>query len=172
VVRKLFTAALRSKIVEELEPTLVTEARRLAELVPFPFSNPHAVEGRKCILNYAPCTNEYERSFARFLDGADDIVAWCKVPESFGFAIEYTDQAASLRYYYPDFVAIARDGTHWVIETKGAEMIEVAFKDKAARLWCDNATDLTSTRWDYIKVPQKDFYTMQPADFADITLMR
>ena len=42
----------------------------------------------------------------------------------------------------------------------------------AARLWCDNATDLTGTRWDYIKVPQKDFYDMQPADFADITFMR
>lgn len=50
--------------------------------------------------------------------------------------------------------------------------MEVAYKDKAARLWCDNATELTHTRWDYVKVPQKDFYIMQPADFADITLMR
>ena len=123
------------------------------------------------MLNYAPCTNDYERSFAKFLDGADDIVAWCKVPESFDFAIEYTDQSASLRYYYPDFVAIARDGTHWVIETKGAETVEVAYKDKAARLWCDNAADLTGTRWEYLKVPQKAFYTMQPADFADIMLI-
>lgn len=140
--------------------------------MPFPFSNPNAVEGRKCILNYAPCTNEYEHSFAKFLDGASDIVAWCKIPDSFGVAIEYTDQSASLRYYYPDFVAITSDGIYWVIETKGAEMVEVAYKDQAARLWCDYATDLASTHWAYVKVPQKDFYTMLLEDFADIALMR
>jgi hypothetical protein len=45
-------------------------------------------------------------------------------------------------------------------------------KEKAARLSCDNATDLTSTHWDYLKLPREVFYTMQPADFADIPLMR
>ncbi len=59
-----------------------------------------------------------------------------------------------------------------MIETKGAETVEVAYKDRAARLWCENATLLTSTMWEYLKVPQADFYDMQPADFADITLMR
>ncbi|WIG61321.1 MAG: Type III restriction-modification enzyme helicase subunit [Ktedonobacterales bacterium] len=172
VVKKLFTNALRSQIVEELEPQLLTDARTLADCAPFPFSNPNAVEGHKCILNYAPCSNDFERAFGRFLDGAGDIVAWCKIPDSFGFTIEYTDQSASLRYYYPDFVGITADGTHWVIETKGMESVEVAYKDKAARLWCDNATELTGVRWEYIKVPQKDFYAMQPADFGDITLMR
>jgi type III restriction enzyme len=172
VVKKLFTTALRNKIIEELEPSLVREPRRLSEALPFPFSNTNAVEGRRCILNYAPCTNEYERAFAKFLDGAEDVVAWCKVPESFKFSIEYTDQNASLRYYYPDIVAVAEDGMHWIVETKGAEMIEVAYKDRAARLWCENASTLTDTTWEYIKVRQKDFYEMQPTLFSDITLMR
>ncbi len=171
LVRKLFTAALRDRIVEELEPSLVTSARRLIEVTPFPFSNANALEGRRCVLNYAPCTNEFERTFGRFLDGAADIRAWCKVPDPFGFAIEYTDQTANLRYYYPDFVAIADDGTHWVLETKGAETVEVAYKDRAARLWCDNATLLTGTRWDYLKIPQKAFNDMQPATFEDVVLL-
>ncbi len=73
------------------------------------------------------------------------------------FSIEYTDHIANLRYYYPDFVAIAADGTHWIIETKGVETVEVQrFKDNAARIWCDNATQLTDmTRWSYIKVHQR-----------------
>jgi type III restriction enzyme len=172
MVKKLFTAALRNKIIEEMEPSLLSDPRRLSEALPFPFSNPNAVEGRKCVLNYAPCTNDFERQFARFLDGADDIVSWCKVPDSFKFSIEYTDQSANLRYYYPDFVAVADTGMHWIIETKGAETVEVAYKDRAARLWCENATMLTPTVWDYIKVPQKDFYDLQPITFSDITLMR
>lgn len=145
VVKKLFTNALRNKIVEELEPSLLSDPRRLSEALPFPFSNPHAVEGRKCILNYAPCTNSFEQQFARFLDGAGDLSAWCKVPESFKFSIEYTDQSANLRYYYPDFIAIDENGTHWIVETKGVETVEVAYKDRAARLWCENATMLTGT---------------------------
>jgi type III restriction enzyme len=172
VVKKLFTTALLNKIVEELEPSLVGEPRRLSEVLPFPFSNPNAVEGRKCILNYAPCSNDFERAFAKFLDGAGDVVAWCKVPESFKFSIEYTDQNANLRYYYPDFLAVADSGLRWIVETKGAETVDVAYKDRAARLWCENATMLTGTTWEYIKVPQKDFYDLHPAVFSDITLMR
>lgn len=172
VVKKLFTAALRNKIVEELEPSLLSEPRRLSQTLPFPFSNPSAVEGRKCVLNYAPCSNEFERQFARFLDSAGDVAAWCKLPDSFKFSIEYTDQNANLRYYYPDFVAVAANGTHWLVETKGMESVEVAYKDRAARLWCENATILTGTPWEYLKVPQKDFYDLQPSTFGDITYVR
>ena len=31
---------------------------------------------------------------------------------------------------------------------------------------------LTGTTWEYIKVPQKDFYELQPSAFSDITLIR
>jgi type III restriction enzyme len=171
VVKKLFTAALRERIIAEVEPALLTEARQLSEILPFPFSNNNALEGHKCILNYAPCTNEFERAFGKFLDGVGDVATWCKVPDSFGFAIEYTDQAANLRYYYPDFVAVTSDGVHWVIETKGAETVEVAHKDRAARLWCENATMLTGTPWEYVKVAQKEFSALQPAEFSDLALM-
>ncbi|HEX6819797.1 MAG TPA: hypothetical protein VF120_15580, partial [Ktedonobacterales bacterium] len=172
LVKRLFSAALRERIVEQLEPTLLSDPKRLTETLPFPFSNGNALEGHKCILNYAPCTNDFERSFGKFLDSAADISAWCKIPDSFGFAIEYTDQAANLRYYYPDFVAIAEDGTHWLLETKGAETVEVAHKDRAATLWCENATLLTGTPWQYIKVPQKGFSEMQPSTFEDLLLLQ
>lgn len=172
VVKKVFTNALRNKIVEELEPSLLAEPRRLSETLPFLFSNSNAIDGRKCILNYAPCTNDFERTFGLFLDGADDVVAWCKVPDSFKFSIEYTDQYANLRYYYPDFLAVATNGIHWIIETKGAETVEVAYKDRAARLWCENARLLTDMAWEYIKVPQKDFYAMEASNLGDISLIR
>jgi type III restriction enzyme len=171
VVRKLFTNHLRDKIVEEQTPELVDNGRSLAQVQPFPFSNPNATPGVKLILNYAPCTNAYEKAFAQFLDAAPDINAWCKVPEKFGFSIEYTDHAASLRYYYPDFVAVATDGAHWIIETKGAETVEVQHKDNAARIWCDNATQFTSVSWQYIKVSQRDFEKMEAKDFSDILLL-
>jgi hypothetical protein len=31
---------------------------------------------------------------------------------------------------------------------------------------------LTRTTWEEVKVPQKDFYELQPSAFSDITLIR
>jgi type III restriction enzyme len=73
-----------------------------------------------------------------------------------------------MRYYYPDFVVRLVSGEHWLIETKGAETIEVAYKDRAAKLWCENATILTGTTWEYLKVPQKELSRLQPSDFDDL----
>lgn len=83
-------------------------------------------------------------------------------------AIEYADSAASLRYYEPDFVAILADGSHRLIETKGREDPDVAYKDRAAGLWCDNATRLTTQHWSYVKVPQAGFDRLQPSSFTDL----
>ena len=171
VVRKIFTNHLREKIVEEQTPELYDNGRSLAQIQPFPFSNPNATQGHKCILNYAPCTNKFESAFARFLDLASDVIAWCKIPDSFRFCIEYTDQNASLRYYYPDFVVVTRDGSRWIAETKGQEGAEVQHKDNAARIWCDYASQLTSVAWQYIKVPQVDFEKMEAKDFGDVTML-
>ena len=68
---------------------------------------------------------------------------------------------SNLRSYYPDFVVVDHNGTHWLIETKGAETSEVAYRDLAARNWCENATALTGTLWRYLKIPQKGYEVLQ-----------
>jgi type III restriction enzyme len=143
-------------------------ARRLSETPPFPYSRPHAFAAPKTIFNLAACDNAFEERFARFLQDAADVTAFAKLPAQFGFAIEYTDSAASLRYYEPDFVAVLEDGSHRLIETKGREDPDVAHKDRAARLWCENASELTGRPWSYLKVPQAGFDRLQPTSFTDL----
>ena len=63
-----------------------------------------------------------------------------------------------------------RDGAHYVIETKGQENIDVAHKDRAATIWCENATLLTGVTWLYVKVPQAEFGKLQPQVIADAFL--
>ena len=87
--------------------------------------------------------NEFERQFGQFLQDAPDVKSFAKLPRRFGFTIEYTDSATNLRYYEPDFVAVDLDGSRYVIETKGQENIDVAHKDRAATIWCENASLLT-----------------------------
>ena len=74
--------------------------------------------------------------------------------------------------YYPDFVARLENGEHWLVETKGAETVEVAHKDRAATLWCENATKLTGTPLQYLKVQQKEFGKLQPSEFTDLKVLQ
>jgi hypothetical protein len=53
--------------------------------------------------------------------------------------VEYTDAAGNLRYYEPDFVAVLGDSKRYIVETKGQEDVNVANKDRAAAIWCENA---------------------------------
>ena len=96
---------------------------------------------------------------------------FAKLPEHFGFAIEYIDKAGNLRYYEPDFVVLANDGTHYVVETKGLEDINVANKDRAAQLWCENTTKLAGKPWAYVKVLQTAYKSLQPSLFEDLFVL-
>jgi type III restriction enzyme len=167
VTIRTFVAALRGLVIEERMPELLAAGRRLSETPPFPWSRP-TLAARKTIYNLAACDNEFERRFAQFLQQADDVDAFAKLPAQFGFVIEYTDNATNLRYYEPDFVAVLLDGTHYLVETKGREDVDVAHKDRAARLWCENTTLLTGMEWKYLKVPQTEFDKLRPTEFTDL----
>ena len=170
VTVKTFSASLRDLVVEQLTPQLLAAGRLLSITPPFPYSRP-TLDADKCVFNLVPCDNEFEKKFAKFLQDAPDVVKFAKLPTQFGFVIDYTDAASNLRYYEPDFVAVLPDGTHYMIETKGREDIDVAHKDRAARIWCENATLLTGTLWQYIKVPQADFEKLQPDTCAELEVL-
>ena len=168
---KTFVTALRGLVVEELTPTLESAGRKLSETEPFPFSRP-VLTAQKTIFNFVAADNEFERDFASFLQESADVASFAKLPPTsrLPFAIEYTDNATNLRFYEPDFVAVLSDATCWLIETKGREDVDVAHKDRAARIWCENATLLVGTPWSYLKVPQTEFSKLQPGDFAELAI--
>jgi len=169
VTVKTFASVLRGLVVEELSPTLQHPGRALSATEPFPFSRP-TFTAQKTIFNLVAADNEFEREFAKFLDSAPDVNRFAKIPRRFGFSIEYTDSATNLRYYEPDFVAVDSSGIHYLIETKGREDIDVVHKDRAARIWSENATLLTNKQWFYVKVPQKEFGDLQTTRFGDVIL--
>ncbi len=157
----VFSKALKKMTIAEQEPKLLEPERMLSSCQPFPWSR-QVWEGVKTVLNLVPCDNGFERDFAKFLDNASDVESFSKLPQPFGFSIEYTDGGMNLRSYYPDFVAVDQQGTRWLLESKGAETEDVAHKDAAATQWCENATKLSGTKWQYLKVPQKAFELLQP----------
>jgi type III restriction enzyme len=165
-----FARVLKQLSIAEQVPELVGPARMLSTCQPFPWSR-KVYEANHCVFNMVPCDNDFERAFARFMDDAEDINAFSKLPQPFGFSIDYVDLGMNLRSYYPDFVALDSSGQHWLIETKGMESSEVLQKDAAAANWCENASALTKVTWRYVKVPQKGFEVLQPRRFADLAAL-
>jgi type III restriction enzyme len=165
-----FKKVLKQWSIAEQEPQLVGPARMLSTCQPFPWSR-KVLEANKSVFNMTPCDNDFERAFARFLDDAEDVRAFAKLPQPFGFSIDYVDAGMNLRSYYPDFVAVDSTGQHWLIETKGMESGEVSQKDAAAAAWCENASALTDSGWRYLKVPQKGFEVLQPAHLSDLAAL-
>ncbi len=163
----IFKKKLLALTIEEQKPELLEPARMLSTCQPFPWSRP-VWEGAKTVFNLVPCDNDFEREFAKFLDECPDVRAFAKLPQPFGFSIEYTDTAMNLKSYFPDFVAVDSDGTHWLLESKGQETVEVLRKDRAAQVWSDNATALTGITWRYLKVPQKEYESLRPTKLADL----
>jgi type III restriction enzyme len=166
---KTFATALRGLVIEELVPTLEGAGRKLSETPAFPFARP-SFPASKTVFNLVAADNDFERDFAHFLQDAADVVSFAKLPGRFGFTIEYTDNATNLRYYEPDFVAVSSTGDHYLIETKGREDIDVIHKDRAAGIWCENATLLTGVAWAYVKIPQVAYTKLQPSELSDAVL--
>ena len=169
VTTKTFGSVLREKSIEPTEPKIDGTERFLSSTRPFPHSRP-VFEATKCVFNYAPCDNRFEREFAKFLQGSDDVESFSKLPEPFGFSIEYTDEVMNLRHYFPDFVVRLTNGEHWIVETKGQETIESVRKADAAQLWCETATELAGTVWRYLKVQQDHFQESESGSFSEITV--
>ncbi|MDZ4808199.1 MAG: DEAD/DEAH box helicase family protein [Bacteroidota bacterium] len=167
VVTKEFEKLLREIVIEHKEPELLSAERFLSSTPSFPTSK-KILEAKKSVFNYVPCDNDFEYNFAEFLEKSDDIKAFSKLPEQFGFSIQYTDTLANIRNYYPDFIAVAEDATKWIIETKGREDIEVRLKDNAAINWCGSASSLTKDNWRYLKVPQNEFEKLHPDSFEEL----
>lgn len=141
-------------VSEDIEVT--EEELRATDAKPFPWSR-DAYEAKKTVLNLVPVANKLELNFARILDNDDEVVAFIKNetrPATLGLQISYVDANGFVRNYVPDFIIKTEDAM-WVIETKGKEDIDVKFKDKRAREWCESVTNLTGKEWRYVRVDEQ-----------------
>jgi type III restriction enzyme len=152
---KLFVGAFKDMTFVDREPEK-GDFIKLSGTRPFVWSK-MVYPANKCIFNYVPCDNEFEVGFAKFLDRAEDVIAFSKIVPKIGFFVEYRDSDGNLRLYYPDFIALLNNGERLIIETKGIVDIDVKHKDKRAELWCEDATKLTKAKWSFKRINQEDF---------------
>ncbi len=152
---KLFVGKFKDMTFTEREPKQ-GDFIKLSDTRPFVWSK-IVYPANKCIFNYVPCDNDFEADFAKFLDSSNDVMAFSKIVSKIRFFVEYRDSEGNLRLYYPDFVILSDKNEYLIIETKGREDIDVEHKDKRIKLWCEDATKLTKSRWAFKRINQEDF---------------
>jgi len=168
LTEKVFITLIRPRLTDEAVPVVDNAPRLLSTTPPFPYSGKVA-DVKHTLFNLTPCGNDFEQSFARFLDAAADVDTFANLgnlPQP--LQLEYLDAEANLRLYEPDFVARDDAGRHWLLETKGREDLDVARKDARAEQWCADVTALAGVAWHYRKVPQKEFERIKPQSLAEL----
>jgi type III restriction enzyme len=96
-----------------------------------------------------------ERDMAHLLDDASQITAWVRLQRG-DLPILFSDKNT----YHPDFIAVEKGGTNWVIETKADKDMAtepVQDKKKAAERWASHVTadPMTGkTKWKYLLVSE------------------
>ena len=96
-----------------------------------------------------------ERSLANLLDDAEEIKAWVRLLVK---DLEINWEGGN---YNPDFIAIDKDGVHWVIEVKADRELPtkaVRGKREAAERWANhvNADDKVKSEWRYMLASESD----------------
>ncbi|WP_211286444.1 DEAD/DEAH box helicase [Petrotoga miotherma] len=155
LLTRLFVEAFKDMTFIEKEPEKIYYIR-LSDTPPFP-SSKMVYAADRCIFNYVLCDNDFELDFAKFLDRAEDVLAFSKIVPKIGFFVEYRDSDGNLKLYYPDFVTLTDKKEHLIVETKGREDIDVKHKDKRMKLWCEDATKITKSKWTFMRINQEDF---------------
>jgi len=146
-----------NRISTESKEIVATQGTfKLSDIKPFVWRREH-VRCNKTVFNFVAVYNKFEKEFACFLDNAPDIEKFSSLIE---FHIDYLSSKGTIRFYYPDFVAVQKINNKrifWIIETKGREYEDTYQKDKAIEKWCDDVSKQTKQEWKYLKVPQKEF---------------
>lgn len=163
---RLFVETFKDKAFAEREPEK-GDSLKLQDTRPFVWSRA-VYPANKCIFNYVPCDNDFEVDFSKFLDRAEDVEAFSKIVPKMGFFVEYRDSQGNLRLYYPDFIISTKDNEHLILETKGRVDVDVEYKDKRIKLWCEDATRLTNSKWIFKRVNQEDFEKYRFKDIKEL----
>jgi len=171
VIIKNFVDAINTLTTVKEEVKWPGEVLQASLIKPFPWSltsKRQALDIKKTVLNLLPVANDFEAKIAQFFNRADDVLVLIKnETRTLKFKIPYIDSEGFMKYYIPDFIVKTKD-SHWVVETKGQEDVDVQFKDKRAKEWCEYASKLLKQKWGYMRIDQKDFEARKWNSFNDL----
>lgn len=147
----------------------IRDSFKLSDTRPFVVQEQSFYLPQKSIFNKIIGDSRLELSFASFLDGCSDVIAYAKNYLAVHFNLDYIDSNGSISNYYPDFIVKLNDNRVVIVETKGLEDVDVPPKMARLAQWCrDINAAQKMTRFDYVFVDEEDFKTFKPDTFKQL----
>lgn len=168
-----FKTAINALTVHDKGSTRIEDYIRLKETRPFRTEHRPHVAATKSVFNRVvgePNAGGFELAFASFLDKAEDVVSFAKNYLAVGFKLDYVKADGDLSTYTPDIIVKLKDGSVWIVETKGREELDLPQKMSRLSQWCADATaagaETKGPTFRFVYVDQAGFEKHTPATFA------
>jgi type III restriction enzyme len=170
IIIDLFVKEIGEITTEQKDIVMKSGSFKLSSIEPFTWRRKH-IRCNKTVFNFVAVYNDFEAEFAKFLDNCPDIEKFAAFADN--FSIDYLSSKGTIRFYFPDFVAVQKTKDKeifWIIETKGREYEDTDKKDIAIKKWCEDITKQSNQEWKYLKVPQSIFDKVKDncKTFADL----
>ena len=166
-IAKYLASELARLSVERRPVEFHSQHHRLSETKPFKWRRDlPLLRAKKTVFNLVATYNGFERTFAQFLDRAEDVTRFAALAtteqgaSAAEFCIDYLKASGAIGFYYPDWVMVQEHNgaeIHWIVETKGRAWEGTEEKDAAAETWCRRVTEATGQEWRYTRVNQTEF---------------
>jgi type III restriction enzyme len=158
-IRATFIPLLRKKVTRHQERLPEEEPQSVTQWKPYQatHSETHPAQtARHSPFNLTPCNRQLEVAMTRFLDNAEDVMAFAKNQGPQCLRIDALTADGRRSLYMPDFLVRRSNRSYVLAETKGRRDADVAGKARAAAEWCKAASS-SKVKWEYLYVSEDVF---------------
>jgi type III restriction enzyme len=169
-IRATFVPLLRKKVTRRQERLAEEAPQSVTVWKPFQatHSETHPAQiAERTPFNLAPCNRQLEVAMTRFLDRADDVVAFAKNQGPQCLRIDALTADGRRSLYAADFLIRRTNGSYVLAETKGRRDLDVAGKARAAAEWC-KAASTEKVKWEYLYVSEDVFKQFAGDSLAEL----
>ena len=164
-----FKKAINALTVQDKGTAEIRDFIKLREMRPFRVEDQEYVIPQKSIFNKIVGDSHLELRFAKFLEACPEVASYARNYRAVHFNLDYINASGNISHYYPDFIVKLGDGRIFLVETKGAENLDVQPKIERLKRWCEDINHMqSSTEFDFVYVDQESFETFSPHTFKQL----
>ena len=170
-IRQTFIKQINNLTLVKSGSTEVQNYIKVSNQKPFTISKKKpSIKSKKSLFGEIVGDSKFEITFAGFLEAAIDVSAYEKNYIELGFKLDYQNDVGGISYYHPDFVVKLKNGSTYIVETKGAENINDPRKIERLMSWCEDAMNGTGKPYNYLYLRQEEWEKLSiiPNTFEDL----
>ena len=168
-VIETFKKAINSLTIQDKGDAEIRDRIKLRETRPFVAKEQGYLVSKKSVFNKIIGDSGFELTFAAFLGNCADVMAYAKNYWAVNFKLDYVNADGDISTYYPDFLVKISDKKVVIAETKGQEELDIPFKMRRLRQWCEDINKAQSEiNYDFIFVDLENFEKYKPVSFKQV----